>query len=54
MEPAIIFSFSKREVEAYAIAMSKLDMTTSEEKDKIEEVYNSAMSILSEEDRTLP
>ena len=49
-DPAIVFSFSKKEVEGYAMAMSKMDLTTSEEKDKIEEVFTKAMSCLSEED----
>jgi len=37
--PVIIFSFSKKEVEGYALAMNKFDLTTPEEKDKIENVY---------------
>ena len=51
LDPAIIFSFSKKEVEGYAMAMSKMDLTTPEEKDKIETVYKNAMLCLSEEDR---
>jgi ATP-dependent RNA helicase DOB1 len=52
--PAIIFSFSKKEVEGYAMAMSKLDFTTAEEKENIESTYKKAMNCLSEEDRELP
>jgi ATP-dependent RNA helicase DOB1 len=54
MDPAIIFSFSKKEVEGYAMAMSKMDLTNHEEKEKIEHVYTNAMLCLSEEDRQLP
>jgi len=52
--PVIIFSFSKREVEGYGMAMTKFDLTTEEEKEKIELIFNSAMECLSEEDRQLP
>lgn len=51
LDPAIIFSFSKKEVEGYAMAMSKMDLTSPEEKEKIEHVYRNAMLCLSEEDR---
>ena len=51
LDPAIIFSFSKKEVEGYAMAMSKMDLTSAEEKEKIEHVYRNAMLCLSEEDR---
>jgi ATP-dependent RNA helicase DOB1 len=51
MDPAIIFSFSKKEVEGYAMAMSKMDLTSQEEKEKIEHVYTNAMLCLSDEDR---
>jgi ATP-dependent RNA helicase DOB1 len=54
LNPVIIFSFSKREVEGYAMSMGKLDLTTEEEKIKIESMYISAMSSLSTEDRELP
>lgn len=51
LAPAIFFSFSKKEVEGYAIAMSKLDLTTLDEKENIETIYKNAMKCLSEEDR---
>ncbi len=59
-DPVIIFSFSKREVEGYFIlisygmAMTKFDLTTEEEKEKIKLIFNSAMDCLSEEDKQLP
>lgn len=50
-DPVIIFSFSKREVEGYGMAMTKFDLTSEEEKSKIELIFKSAMDCLSEEDR---
>ena len=53
-DPVIIFSFSKKEVEGYAMAMNKFDLTSPQEKENIETVFESAMQSLSEEDRKLP
>lgn len=39
LEPAIVFSFSKRDVESYAKAMHSMDLTTPEEKEKIDSVF---------------
>ncbi len=52
--PVIVFSFSKKECEAYALQMAKLDLNTGEEKRLVDEVFDSAMRVLSEEDRCLP
>lgn len=52
--PVIIFSFSKKECEVYAMQMAKLDFNTLEEKKLVDEVFNNAMDVLSEEDRQLP
>jgi len=52
--PVIVFSFSKKECEAYALQMAKLDFNTPEEKKLVDEVFNNAMMVLSEEDRGLP
>jgi len=52
--PVIIFSFSKKECEAYALQMAKLDFNTPEEKKLVDEVFDNAMMVLSEEDRHLP
>lgn len=54
MAPAIVFSFSKKECELYAMQMAKLDFNTIEEKKLVDEVFNNAMDVLSEEDRRLP
>jgi len=53
-DPVIIFSFSKRECESYALLMSKLDFNTDEEKSMVEQVFNNAMDSLSEDDKSLP
>ncbi|CAB1318097.1 unnamed protein product [Coregonus sp. 'balchen'] len=42
-QPVIIFSFSKKECEAYALQVSKLDFNTDEEKKLVEEVFNNAV-----------
>lgn len=52
--PVIVFSFSKKDCEAYALQMSKLDFNSPEEKKLVDEVFNNAMMVLSEEDRALP
>ncbi|XP_070563794.1 exosome RNA helicase MTR4-like [Ptychodera flava] len=52
--PVIVFSFSKKECEAYALQMSKLDFNTSSEKGLVEEVFNNAIDCLSDEDKKLP
>ncbi|KAJ0396820.1 hypothetical protein P43SY_006597 [Pythium insidiosum] len=53
-DPVIVFSFSKRECEAYALLMSKLDFNTEEEKQMVEQVYKNAIDSLSDDDKTLP
>ncbi|KAJ8305287.1 hypothetical protein KUTeg_015832 [Tegillarca granosa] len=52
--PVIVFSFSKKDCEAYAMQMSKLDFNTDEEKSLVEEVFNNAIDALSDEDKKLP
>lgn len=52
--PVIVFSFSKKDCEAYAMQMSKLDFNTDEEKSLVEEVFNNAIDNLSDEDKKLP
>lgn len=52
--PAIVFSFSKRDVEANALDMSKLDFCDVDEKQVIGEIFSNAMDSLSEDDQTLP
>ncbi|XP_013393538.1 exosome RNA helicase MTR4 [Lingula anatina] len=52
--PVIVFSFSKKDCEGYALQMSKLDFNTTEEKKLVEEVFNNAIDALSDEDKKLP
>ncbi|KAH8378229.1 hypothetical protein KR093_010312 [Drosophila rubida] len=52
--PVIIFSFSKKDCEIYAMQMAKLDFNTLDEKKLVDEVFNNAMDVLTEEDRRLP
>lgn len=53
-QPVIIFSFSRKECEQHAMAMSKLDFNTEEEKETVEHVFRNAVLCLNEDDRSLP
>eukprot|EP00898_Chlorokybus_atmophyticus_P007257 jgi/Chlat1/7532/Chrsp62S07029 len=53
-DPCIIFSFSKRECEALALQMAKLDLNDDEEKKLVEGIYNNAIDSLSDDDKRLP
>jgi ATP-dependent RNA helicase DOB1 len=52
--PVIVFSFSKRECEAYALQMSSMAFNDESEKAMVTKVFNSAIEMLSDEDKTLP
>ena len=54
LQPVIVFSFSRRECEAYALQLSKLDFNTSEEKRLVQAVFQNAIAVLTEEDKALP
>jgi superfamily II RNA helicase len=54
MAPVIVFSFSKKECEAYAVVAAKSDYNSDEEKKLVQQVFNNAISILSDEDQKLP
>ncbi|GAQ07878.1 ATP-dependent RNA helicase mtr4 [Aspergillus lentulus] len=54
LNPVIVFSFSKRECEACALKMSTLAFNDDSEKEMVSKVFNSAIEMLSEEDRNLP
>lgn len=54
MIPCIIFSFSRRECEAYASQMTNMDFNDEKSKELVKEIYSNAISLLSEEDRKLP
>ncbi|XP_057657112.1 exosome RNA helicase MTR4 [Diorhabda carinulata] len=52
--PVIVFSFSKKDCEVYAMQMTKLDFNTTAEKQLVDEVFNNAMDVLSDDDKQLP
>jgi ATP-dependent RNA helicase DOB1 len=52
--PVIVFSFSKRECEAYALQMSSMAFNDDSEKAMVTKVFESAIESLSDEDKTLP
>ncbi|KAK4052639.1 ATP-dependent RNA helicase mtr4 [Microbotryomycetes sp. JL221] len=52
--PVIVFAFSKRECEGLALQMSKLEFNTDEEKDMVQQVFENAISNLSQDDKQLP
>lgn len=45
-QPVIVFSFSKRECEAYALQMSKLDFNSQDEKDMVEKVRRLQVTVM--------
>jgi len=52
--PVIVFSFSRKDCEANAVALKKMDVTDDDEKRLIDEVFNNAIMTLGDEDRELP
>ncbi len=52
--PVIVFSFAKRECENYALQMSQLAFNDDSEKAMVTKVFNSAIDMLSDEDKELP
>lgn len=54
LNPVIVFAFSKRECEALAMQMSKLEFNTETEQQTVGQVFENAISNLSEDDRALP
>ena len=42
-DPVIVFSFNRRDCEAYAMMMTKLEFTTDEEKDLIAKMFKNLM-----------
>ncbi|CZT44064.1 probable ATP dependent RNA helicase [Rhynchosporium secalis] len=52
--PVIVFSFSKRECEAYALKMASMAFNDESEKAMVSKVFESAIESLSDEDKTLP
>jgi len=54
LNPVIVFSFSKKDCERYALELNKEDYTDDVEKDLISQVYQNAIESLGEDDRKLP
>jgi ATP-dependent RNA helicase DOB1 len=54
LNPVIVFSFSKKDCEKFALALNKEDYTDDVEKDLISQVYVNAIESLSEDDQKLP
>ncbi len=54
MAPVIVFSFSKKECEAYAVIAGKSDYNSDEEKKLVQQVFENAINCLSDEDQKLP
>jgi len=54
LSPVIVFSFSKKDCERYALALNDMDGTEQIEKDLISQVYKNAIVSLSEDDQKLP
>ncbi|KAK6049846.1 DEAD/DEAH box helicase [Cooperia oncophora] len=54
MLPCIIFSFSRKECEAYALSLKDMDFNDDEEKKLVREIYSSAIDLLGDEDKKLP
>jgi ATP-dependent RNA helicase DOB1 len=54
LNPVIIFSFSKKDCERFALQLNQEDYTDDVEKDLISQVYINAIDSLSEDDRKLP
>jgi len=54
LNPVIVFSFSKKDCERYALELNKEDYTDDVEKDLIGQVYRNAIESLGEDDRKLP
>lgn len=54
LNPVIVFSFSKKDCEKYALELNREDYTDDIEKDLISQVYTNAIQSLGEDDRKLP
>ncbi|KAL3767560.1 hypothetical protein ACHAWU_000223 [Discostella pseudostelligera] len=54
LNPVIVFSFSKKDCEKYALELKREDYTDEVEKDLISQVFSNAIESLSEDDRKLP
>lgn len=51
LDPVIVFSFSKRECEAYSMSLKSCDFNSEDERDSIGKIFNNAIDTLAEEDK---
>lgn len=54
LDPCIVFSFSKKDCETYALQMARMEFNNEEEKTLVEQVFMNAIEGLSEDDKNLP
>ena len=54
LDPCIVFSFSKRECEAFSMSLKNCDFNQEDERDSIDHIFQNAIQTLSEEDQQLP
>ena len=54
LDPCIVFSFSKRECESYALSLKLCDFNNDDEKEEIKVIFKNAIGTLSEEDQLIP
>ena len=54
LDPVIVFSFSKRECEAYSMSLKNCDFNSEDERDSIGKIFNNAIDTLADEDKQLP
>lgn len=52
--PVIVFSFSRRDCEALAMQMAKLEFNNDEEQELVDKVFKNAIASLNDEDQDLP
>eukprot|EP00924_Labyrinthula_sp_SR-Ha-C_P002152 maker-scaffold_19-snap-gene-2.42-mRNA-1 protein AED:0.01 eAED:0.03 QI:0/0/0/1/1/1/3/0/1057 len=53
-DPCIVFSFSKKDCEGFAKAISTFELNTAEESEIVHQIYKNAISSLNESDSNLP
>ena len=54
LDPCIVFSFSKKDCESYALLMARMDFNSEDEQELVAQVFANAMESLSEDDQQLP
>ena len=52
--PVIVFSFSRRDCEGFAIQLARLDFNSDDERKLVSQIFSNAIDSLSDEDKLLP